>query len=56
MRKNQPPKVKLKKAKIYVWPNLTQDQENEVEADCIDAGYTIKRFVQVGRVKCYEVT
>lgn len=56
MRKSQPPKVKLKKAKVYIWPNLNQDQLNEIEADCVYAGYTDKRYVSVGRVKCWEVT
>lgn len=55
-KSNKPNRHRPKKAKVYLWPNLTEDQVAEVEADCVYAGYTAKRKVKVGRVTCYEVS
>lgn len=49
-------KQKQPKAKVFIWPNLTDDDKGEVEAQCIESGYTAKRWVRVGRVKCWEVS
>jgi hypothetical protein len=53
---NKPNTVRPKKAPVFVWPTLTQETCDEVEADCVRAGYTSKRKVRVGKVICYEVT
>ena len=55
-RPNKPKRNKPTKAVVFIWPNLTEDQLAEVEADCVYAGYTSKRKVKVGKVTCYEVT
>lgn len=46
---------KKQRAKVYIWPTLSDEDKGEVEAQCIAAGYTDKRKVKIGRVVCWEV-
>ena len=46
---------KKKKAKVYIWPNLSEERVHEVEEECAYAGYETKRLVRIGRVTCWEV-
>lgn len=45
-----------RRAKVYIWPLLKDDDALEVEAQCVYAGYSGKRKVRVGRVICWEVS
>lgn len=49
-------KKKPSKAKVYVWPLLTEHDRDEVEGQCLAAGYENKRKVRTGRIICWEIS
>lgn len=41
------------KAKLFIWPKLSDEDREQAEIQAARAGYTKKRFIRVGRIKCW---